>query len=253
MCGLLGFWQLDRAEQKREIAETQSLRRDAAALKLTSPQDISELDRLLDDPREVQFVAAELNGEWLESYEFLLDNRVHTGRAGCHVLTPLRISGTDAVVLVNRGWVGWGDDRSMLPVTSASDETVTVKGRIHLPAENQFTLEKEPQDSGGDVWPRLWQNLDLDRYAQLLVRVVDEQQAPLHLLPFVVRMDPAANGADQDSVDDGYLRDWFEPTDLWIQRHTAYAVQWFGLGIIAPGLYWYRRRRSPSIGDNVGR
>lgn len=40
---------------------------------------------------------------------------MQAGRAGYHVIAPLRMEGSDAVVLVNRGWIELGSDRNVLP------------------------------------------------------------------------------------------------------------------------------------------
>ncbi len=242
VCSLLGLWQLDRAEQKRQIMQRQQAQRDAPPVVLRGDLPAPELDA-----ERLEYAAVELTGNWLKHREILLDNRVHSGRNGCHVLTPLKITGSNQVVLVNRGWVGWGPDRAVLPKTTARTEELTVIGRIALISDAAFTLAKETQDASDGRWPVLWQNLDLSRYESLLGR----EAPPLELLPFVVKMDANPVGVDGDGKvadpdDDGYVRDWFEPTDLWIARHTAYAVQWFGLGLTAVGLYWYRRRKRRS-------
>lgn len=250
VCVLLGLWQLDRAQQKRQIVKRQQAQRDAPVVVLN---DAKGAQQLPSDVSRLEFSAVQVSGSWLKSREILLDNRVHVGRNGCHILTPLRITGTDTIVLVNRGWIGWGLDRSILPETTAQTGSISVTGRIALVPEVAFTFDTASSDDAEGDWPSLWQNLDLDRYAALLER----EASPLKLLQFIIKMDanPQQAGAQSaqpdsqgnfsaDPTDDGYIREWFEPTDLWIQRHIAYAVQWFGLAITVLGLYWYRRKRS---------
>jgi surfeit locus 1 family protein len=41
----------------------------------------------------------------------LLDYKIHRGRLGYYVVTPLRIEGSAMHVLVNRGWVAAGARR----------------------------------------------------------------------------------------------------------------------------------------------
>jgi len=246
VCLGLGFWQLDRADQKRSILAQRLAQAEADVRYLPGNAEL-----IVAEPRTLIHAPVQITGEWLGKFEILLDNQVHSGRAGCHVLTPMKIDGSESVVLINRGWVPWGPDRSSLPRTSVSEGQVSVRGRVWLPAEGGFRLgaERETQSS---AWRRLWQNLDLDLYAS-------ELGTDYELLPFVVRMDADNDGqktaADSgvsserdpnlDSSDqtDGYRRDWFAPTDLWIHRHLGYAVQWFGLGAIAIILYWIRRRK----------
>jgi len=246
VCLALGFWQLDRADQKRSILAQRLVQAEAQMRYLPGNAEL-----IVAEPRTLIHAPVQITGVWLGRFEILLDNQVHSGRAGCHVLTPLKIDGSEAVVLINRGWVPWGPDRSTLPQTGVSDGLVSVRGRVWLPAEGGFRLGDD-SETDSRTWQRLWQNLDLGRYAS-------ELGADYELLPFVVRMD-ADNDGQQSTADsgvtserdpnldssdqiDGYRRDWFAPTDLWIHRHMGYAVQWFGLGAIAIILYWIRRRK----------
>ena len=54
-----------------------------------------------------------MRGVWLADRTILIDNRVHGGRPGYHVMTPLRLDDGE-VVLVRRGWVAVGPDRSVI-------------------------------------------------------------------------------------------------------------------------------------------
>ena len=77
---------------------------------------------------------------------------------------------------------------------------------------------------------RVWQNLHLDRY---------EQQYKIALQPVVVQQ--------RNDLDDGLVRDW-KPLDAGVDRHRAYALQWFVMSAVIIILYVSLnvRRKKPS-------
>jgi len=56
-------------------------------------------------------------------------------------------------------------------------------------------------------------------------RVMSEQSG-LQLAPYVLRQLEAAQDEKGQSINDGLVRDWPEPSDG-IDKHRAYALQWF--------------------------
>ena len=87
----LGLWQLDRAEQKRALqAEYDARGRDGPI----------QIGARVQTAEELRFYRVIVKGRYDPDYQILLDNRVHQGRAGYHVITPLRIAGSDVRVIV---------------------------------------------------------------------------------------------------------------------------------------------------------
>ncbi len=203
----LGLWQTHRAEEKRALgARLEAAEADAP---LTGA-DIDATD---------EWVRVVLDGIWLAEKTILVDNRVHEGRPGYHVYTPLK-QADGKIVLVRRGWIAAGRDRSQQPEVSTSSGRVSVVGRVRIPEKRPFSLA---QQAGVG---RLWQYLDLADYGQafdvVLAGRIVEQTA----------------GATDDLV-----RDWPRP-DLGVDRHRGYAVQWFGLAALAAGLCgWFGWKR----------
>jgi len=219
----LGFWQLDRSEQKRDIRELVAERAEDARAELP-PSPVSA-----DDWRWREVSVA---GTYQSALEFLVDNKVQGGRPGYHVITPLRQDGASTLVLVNRGWVPWGDDRSTLPDTPAPAGKQTVTGRVVEPSAEFLQLAAEPSDGG---WPRLWQNLDMARFSELAEQSVQ---------PIVIELSP-------DSPAGGFERRWRTKDDGWVERHHGYAMQWFGLAatlLIINIILWRRRGRPTGTG-----
>ena len=177
----------------------------------------------------------------MPQHSVFLDNRQMQGKPGFFVLTPLRIEGTSAVVVVQRGWVARNFlDRNQLPRIPTASGLVEVSGRLEGPPPRLLDLggKKGPPDdsragtsSGSKGSPDIRQNLALDSFA-------DETKLPV--LPLtVVQTKPAAHfGAD--APPDGLLRDWPQVSSG-ASKNYGYAAQWFALSVLIAGLYlWFQ-------------
>ncbi len=216
-----GFWQLRRAEVKRAIVVEQAYRGDKEPL-IMEPGVAATAT--LEGLRHRRASAA---GHYRNDFQYLLDNRTHKQVAGYHVLTPFRIQGGDAHLLVNRGWLPVGPDRGRLPDVSVGEQTLLEQGIIVAPPASGLTLGATGYDDEG--WPRVVQNIDF-------TRIQEQLGAPL--LPFVLRLSPAS--------EHGYVRDWRARTGLTPERHVGYAVQWFALAVALVGLcIWAAVERAP--------
>ena len=221
-----GFWQLDRAEEKRRIGVAQIYRGDKSAVELhPGLLEAADLERLV-------YRRATAGGRYRQDRQYLLDNRTHDGVAGYHVLTPLALDGSDVHVLVNRGWLPVGPDRRKLPDVAVAGQPLVAEGIIVTMPAAGLLLGSSGYDDGG--WPRVVQQVDLQRIAGQL-------GGPL--LPVVMRLSP-------DS-DHGYLREWRIRTGLSPERHVGYAVQWFAMAAALVGLcIWVSVRRGPEKPEN---
>lgn len=217
----LGFWQLQRAEQKRVLrAEYEQ------ALRLP-PLLLTEKIDSTGKKRHRQVVAT---GQYDREHLFLWDNRIHQGRPGYHVITPLMLP-ESRWVLVNRGWVFWGGSRSVLPKVETPAGEVTVSGRISRPSANPFQLGQGLEGSSG--WPRVVQHVNPERLAFLLKQP---------LFPFVIQQ----NSGPEDNL----VRVWPGPASLNPQIHQAYALQWFLLAVALVGIFLaFSTQRIPVEGE----
>jgi len=196
----LGIWQMHRADEKRQLVDDLERRAHEPAVALSPPIDRPQLWR----NRRIRAA-----GHYDTARQFLLDNRVYRGQVGYHVLTPLQLDGTTASVLVDRGWVPAGADRSILPELKAPGTRIQVLGTAYVPYAEGFHIGE--MDTDLTRWPRVIQFVDYQEIAHRL---------GTHLIPLTIRLDP--------NLPDGYVRDWdrapFSP-----ERHLGYAVQWFAL------------------------
>lgn len=209
----LGFWQLERAAVKTEIRDTYTAR---------GRMDPVDVNRQALDPGGMDYRRATARGRYRGDLTIYLDNKVLDGVPGYEVLTPLDIaadSDGERFILVNRGWVPWGESRRTLPEIDTPPGALELSGRLRAPARDYFTLADETDT--GEFQP-LWQNLDLERY---------ERVAGLPVSPLVLELDPGEQGAG------GFVRRWRDYDDAWIDRHKAYAVQWFALALTLVVLY----------------
>ena len=94
-CVRLGFWQLDRREQRRALNAT------LASRLAGDPAPAFDVMR---ESATAQFRRAVARGTYDFANEVAVGSRTHQGSPGVHVLTPLRIPGRDTALLVNRGW-----------------------------------------------------------------------------------------------------------------------------------------------------
>ena len=210
----MGQWQLRRAAQKQALVDAREAR---AAL---APIDGRTLGQVGDTPANREglvYRAVNLQGQWLAQHTVYLENRQMRGRTGFFVLTPLRLSGSGAVVVVQRGWVPRDfHDRTALPPVPTPAEEVQLHG--HLAPWPSRMYDFSAVESGP-----IRQNLDFDAY---------RQQTGLVLLEFSVQQ-----SGDQA---DGLLRDW-PVVASGVEKHHGYAFQWFGLCALIALLYvWFQ-------------
>lgn len=196
--------------QGRRLAEKERLRAvfDAAVAQAAVPLPDSGTDWIAWRYRPVK-----LAGEYDSARQILIDNKVHAGRAGYHVVTPLKLV-DGRVVLVDRGWVAAGVDRGHPPAAPAPAGVVVVVGRIAVPPAGY--LEFGDRLAAGHVW----QNLDPARFAAA---------TGVPVLPVVVEeMAPAAG--------DGLVRERTAP-DFGADKHRIYRTQWYAFALLAAGLW----------------
>jgi len=211
----LGFWQLDRSEQKQVFVNKQLLSADKEDLKLTDTIDLNKN----------RYRTTEITGYFESSKQFLIDNQIVNGRAGYFVMTPFKVSGLDRSVLVNRGWVRLNKDRRVLPEIAIEETTRTIIGRInHFPSVG---IRLKGAEIPTNSWPSVVQVVD--------AKVLSEKLG-YSLFPFQIELDK--------TMSDGYSRDWKNKTIMPPEKHVAYAVQWFGLAITLTVLFFGFSRKS---------
>lgn len=198
----LAWWQLDRAEQKRDLQARYQQQLSAA------PVPLAELEP---SAPENLYRRVEVSGHYETDRQLLLDNQIVDGRVGYHVYTPLRWGEPRRMILVNRGWVAVGESRDRLPDLDIAETAATIHGRIAQPASPGIRLGESLAQPG---WPKVVPYIDYTA----LIGVLDYSLADA-----VILLDPDAP--------DGYRRDWQPRFGVGPLRHTGYAVQWLALAV----------------------
>ena len=212
----LGFWQLQRLQEKLAVIEAFEARVTAPAV-APPPADASVA--------EIEFQRVSATGRYLADKEVLILGRPFDGNTGFHVVVPFALD-DGRVILINRGWIP--EKFGPLPRRPARlappRDSVTVDGLVHVVRpKGRFVPNNEP---GRDMWFTITPSeisaaKDLDAvatyYIDRLRPTPRDRQLPI--------------GAS---------------TEVSVRNdHLQYAITWFSFAISLAVIYvLYHRRRS---------
>jgi surfeit locus 1 family protein len=205
----LGFWQLEREQEKLELQSLYQSRQSAETTALSSVKTEEDL----------QYVPVKFRGHYDNEHTFLLDNKIFEGQVGYEVLSPFNTN-EGQLVIVNRGWIAQNAYREILPRVDLISEEVELKASIYVPLGEQFMLGLE---EGGDGWPRVIQSLDLASMSRAF-------SSSLEPFPYSVRLGPFEPGV--------YVRNW-SVISTTPEKHRGYAIQWFTMTAVLLFLYFF--------------
>lgn len=210
---MLGFWQLDRAAEKREVQAAFDAEGEYRTLAASGEYE--------------RFAPLKAAGRYLHERQILIENIVLDGRLGYYVITPFELSADQPLLLVNRGWLP--KETGAAPVSiEVSGLEQEIRGRVgRLP---RVGIRPGPAFTGDTGWPRRAVWPETGEVAAVLGRDV---------LPFVLLADPEPSSE--------LVRRW-QPQQIGPMRHVGYAVQWFALAlaVIVTAVVLYRRKRTPT-------
>ena len=199
----LGRWQVNRAEEKAGRQQLFESRMAEPPVRLTGN---------VPSPDPLMYRRVRASGEWIAARQVFIDNQVHNGRAGFHVITPLRLEGSGDALLVNRGWIARGPEYPRAPEVAVPAGRVEVTGLATRPPARFLELAADT------VSGNTWQNLSIERY---------RERTGVPVLPVVVLADAPAPG----------LAAVRERPDTGIAKHQEYALTWFSLAATALALW----------------
>ncbi|MGH8120862.1 MAG: SURF1 family protein [Gammaproteobacteria bacterium] len=208
----LGFWQLDRADQKSRKHGEFVLRQSEHALDLNDPVTLRR------NKEELLWRRAQARGHFDNEVHILLDNQVLRGKAGYFVYTLFLVTPGDHWLLVNRGWVPLGKDRGVAPLLETPAAEIKIVGVINDVPATGLVLGDAPAEALTRTIYRA-QRIDLDEIAR---------QRGHKLLPFVLALAPESGH--------GFIRHWQLPGSG-REKHLGYAFQWFLFAAILVVIY----------------
>lgn len=201
----LGFWQLDRAEEKRALfADYHQHQQQNDAVSLTTLKAVS--------PETDRFRYVSVHGHFQTQPLFFLDNRVENSQVGYHIIglfTP--DVNPETAVPVNLGWVAASVSRQALPDITLPDGQHEITGFLYFPSDNRFTENTyETQFDNGRIRVQAFQPATV------------AQQRGIALTPYLLLLETPS--------DMGWQRNW-EPQVMTPEKHQGYALQWFSLAV----------------------
>jgi len=214
-----GIWQLNRADSKIALAANLLARQQMPIL------SANDGPLSLEDASERRMIA---RGQYIPQAAIWLDNRPrpippagsNNSQSGFYLLMPLQLEGRDDILWINRGWAPRNSqNRESLPPVKTPTKVVTIEGIVFAHPGKVFALG-EGQAVIDTSKPRIEQNFDLRAEGKLRAWVQS---------PFILREIDTGN-------DDGLLREW-APLTTGVDRHYAYAFQWFALAVCG-FLFW---------------
>jgi surfeit locus 1 family protein len=224
----LGIWQLDRLEQRRAFNARVQAQLDQPPLNLS--------DRILDaDLEQMEYREVVVLGEYDHNAEVALRNQAWNNRFGVHLITPLRIAGSDRAILVDRGWIPFEEFEDGDWSEFAEPGLVEVRGMLRV-SQNQPTIgfRSDPTPAPGSEPRKAWNILNADYIAG---QVADP------LLPVYIQQAPEAawtrlpyRSLPQIELSEG--------------PHLGYAIQWFAFALIlGTGYPLFVRKQEMEIPD----
>ena len=196
----LGFWQLDRADQKRTI-EASIQKANTGVVELIVNQN-----ELLNK----EYYEVRLQGSYISDKQFIYDNQIVDQASGYYVLTPFVLTGQSNAIMINRGFIPWNSRRDQLADIAVGSAFREIKVQVSKPIKR---IELKTSDISNQ-FPVLIQAIDFD---------VIEEISSTSFVDVIGLLDP--------SSDDGFVRKW-EPYTGSIEKHIGYAIQWFLMALV---------------------
>jgi len=216
----LGFWQLDRLEWRRAFNTRATNQLNAPELDLNTSQPVESI-------YDMEYRSVTVTGKYDFNQEVLLRNQVWENRLGYHVLTPLRIDGSDWYVLVDRGWIPFEDAAARSKYQEPG--SISVQGMLRRGQEKpDFGGVADPTLAPGETRLDAWNVVNLPRITE---------QSNIKLLPgYIIQApQPSWTALPYRSLPEIEISEG---------SHQSYAMQWFSFAaILGLGYPFFVRRQ----------
>mgnify|MGYP005861656275 CR=1 FL=1 len=203
VCMRLGFWQIQRAEQKQQQLN---------AIEKIQQQGVMSWEQLQQLPKEWNKtgVLVSLNGYFDTNNYWLLDNQIYNGQVGYDLLVLLKLSDESRFLLVNLGWVKAERSREILPNVTIPSGKFTLTAQIKEDNLSGFTLANNNTQS------------DLAKRIQIIDLQALSSQSNRPLVNFM---------AYRQGQADEIAAPHYQAVVMSPEKHYAYSVQWFLIAV----------------------
>jgi surfeit locus 1 family protein len=227
----LGWWQLNRAEQKQVLSKTRAERLqsqpvafEALKLRPVGPHWHSSVDKQHELKEQLQWLNVILRGRYLNEQSLLIGGKIFRGELGYELITPFRLESDEVIVLVSRGWVAFDEGefsvQRLIDGTEHALKPYAINGTIHVPILSKFQASKNYVSDVSDV-------SKVNKVRPLKLRSLDlhsiSNQFDAPLLAYTIRLNAQESGVFQRHWRDGNVN---------LGSHRSYALQWFAMSFI---------------------
>ena len=205
----LGFWQINRGNEKAEIIEAFEIQQTMQAVEFSA--NSKKWERV--------YINGELDAERL----IFIDNIIYKGILGFKVVAPVSIE-DNKIILVDFGWIKQPQSRDEVSFLNISkNKNISVSGVLEAPEMGLILSD----DIFTNTWPKISQSKSISALESLFKEEIIQfillsdyrNEADLvYLKPVVANMPPV--------------------------KHYGYAGQWFAMFIALSIMYLYFLRKS---------
>jgi len=214
----LGFWQLDREQEKLTILAGYNQRIAAPPVELLSHWQGLQ-------GKAAAYRRVLLRGQFQSTNSVLIDNKIRQGTVGYQLVQLFKLEApqgnssaasgdnglTQKAAWINRGWVAAGRLRTDLPTFTTPKDTVQLQAHIYQPLGEPFVLKQEVLSLDQDH-PIIAQQFDAMHFEQL--------NQGLDVFPHLLRLEE--NSAAALDIN-------WPPVNTKPEKHRGYAIQWFAM------------------------
>ena len=206
----LGFWQLDRADEKNSIIKLYQDRQKSAPEKLSTFSNF--------DLESKKYKKYKIKGRYLNK-TFLIDNKIKNKKPGFNVISLFKLSSKNEIIVVDRGWIEMRGTRDSISKNfeflnnqNIAKNVQEINGYIY-PRSKSYTIGDISTDSN---WPRLLQAVNFDEIKENIL------EKDFLVSGIVFRLGPENKF--------GFDRSW-QIISMSGSKHLGYAFQWFAMAI----------------------
>ena len=198
----LGFWQLDRADQKKIINMAFVERQNQPPIPLN--KETIQMPII-----DIIWHHVTISGEFLNDKNIILDNQVVQEKAGFLIYTPFKILDSNKIILVNRGWYPLSNSRNDVPNIPPIKGAQAIEGEINQMPSSGISLGKVITEKLNESSFRL-QKMDYEVLSSLigkdLMRYVVKLKKPIFDKTYVIDLGIPVPDSDKNY---GYAFQWF--------------------------------------------